>query len=77
MKPGDLVKRTGNSIEAKAINHAHEGDIGLFMGLRIFKGNGVPDYTCAEVMWLDRRASNGDPVSTIQTDLLEVVSEGD
>ena len=24
MKPGDLVKRTGNSIEAKAINSAME-----------------------------------------------------
>ena len=76
MKPGDLVKRTGATIEAKAINRGYGGDIGLFMGLRTFKGNGgAPDYTCAEVMWLNRCTSNGDPVSTIQIDLLEVISE--
>lgn len=75
MKPGDLVKRISYSTETKAINHGYEGDVGLFMGLRTFKGNDAPDYTCAQVMWLDRRASNGDPVSTIQIDLLEVISE--
>ena len=30
------------------------------------------DYTCAEVMWYDRTAPNGDRISTIQKDLLEV-----
>jgi len=77
MKVGDLVKRISYSTETKAINHGYEGDIGLFMGLRTFKGNGgVPDYTCAEVMWSNRYTPDGDPVSTIQIDLLGVISEG-
>ena len=66
MKAGDLV-RNKNSLT---------GELGLYMGLRTFKARGDrPDYTCAEVMWLERRASNGDVVSTIQTDLIEVVNE--
>ena len=67
MKPGDMVK---NKV----------GDIGLFMGLRTFKrrtiGRSVgPEYTCAEVMWFDKNAPNGDRISTIQKDLIEVISE--
>ena len=65
MKPGDLVRNKNSLI----------GEFGIYLGLRTFKGNGVPDYICAEVIWQDRSASNGDIVSTIQTDLLEVVSE--
>ena len=66
MKPGDLVKRKDNPPNAS--------EIGLFIGMRIFgNGKGGKSYTCAEVMWLDRHAPNGDPVSTIQTDLIEVV----
>ena len=65
MKVGDLV-----------INkNSESGDYGIYLGLRTFKGNGVPDYICAEVIWRERRAPNGDAVSTIQTDLLEVISE--
>ena len=67
MKPGDLVKR-----KDAPNGSAHE--MGLFMGLRTF-GNGKlgNSYTCAEVMWLNRKAPNGDRVSTIQKDLIEVV----
>ena len=69
MKPGDLVKRKG---------HFGKGDsVGLFVGMRTYDpGDYTRDvYVCAEVMWLDKNAPNGDRVSTIQTDLLEVVSE--
>mgnify|MGYP003663645375 CR=1 FL=1 len=72
MKPGDLVQRT-HSIEYNG--HKWVQDLGLFMGLRTFKGNGVPDYTCAEVMWINERSSTGDIISTIQTDLLEITNE--
>ena len=47
------------------------------MGLRTF-GNHVlnaDDYTCAEVMWFGNPAPNGDAISTVQYDLLEVVDE--
>ena len=53
-------------------------EVGLFMGLSTF-GNAAlngDDYTCAEVMWFHKRASNGAPVSTVQHDLIEVVDEG-
>ena len=64
MKPGDMVK-------AKSSN-----TYGTFIGMRTFKnGRGGAPYTCAEVMWFDRTAPNGDRISTIQTDLLEVVDE--
>ena len=65
MKPGDLVKN----------KNSESGELGIYLGLRTFKGNGVPDYICAEVVWPNRRASNGEIVSTIQTDLLDVVNE--
>ena len=66
MKPGDLVK-------AKSSNC-----FGTFIGIRTFKYKGTgpgKDYTCAEVMWFDRNAPNGDRISTIQTNLLDVVNE--
>ena len=59
MKPGDMVR---NKNDDKAL--------GLFLGLRTFDGT----YECAEVMWFTRSAPNGDRVSTIQKDLIEVVS---
>lgn len=65
-KEGDLVrdKRTG--------------EVGLFIGLRTFRACGnvnTEDYTCSEVMWLNKTAPNGDAVSTIQSDLIEVANE--
>ena len=65
-KPGDLVRRK-----------MYPEEIGLFMGLRTF-GNAAlngDDYTCAEVMWFNKPAPNGDAISTIQHDLIEVISE--
>jgi hypothetical protein len=58
MKPGDLVR---------AKNPAEQG-MGLFMG---FKWSG--DYQYAEVMWFERKATNGDRVSSCSPKLLEVV----
>jgi len=66
MKPGDMVKHKNPNIS----------EWGLYLGLRTFKNKaGGKDYTCAEVMWADRSAPNGDRVSTIQKDLIEVVNE--
>jgi hypothetical protein len=59
MKPGDLVRN----------KNSESGELGLFMGFREFDKN----YECAEVMWFTRRAANGDRVSTIQKNLIEVV----
>ena len=69
MKPGDLVK-----------NKKYPEEMGLFMGMRTFKrkasnGSVGSAYTCAEVMWFERNAPNGDRISTIQKDLIEVISE--
>jgi len=47
------------------------GKVGIFMGFRVFDGV----YECAEVMWVDKPASNGEKVSTIQKDLIEVINE--
>ena len=63
MKPGDLVK-------AKSSNC-----YGTFIGMRTFESHIGKHYTCAEVMWFDRSAPNGDRISTIQSDLLEVIDE--
>ena len=64
MKVGDLVK-------AKSSN-----TYGTFIGMRTFSNHrGGEPYTCAEVMWFDRNAPNGDRISTIQTNLLEVLNE--
>ena len=64
MKPGDMVKAKGSNT------------YGTFIGMRTFKArpneDQRQDYTCAEVMWYDRNAPNGDRISTIQLDLLEV-----
>lgn len=67
LTPGDVVRN----------KNSESGELGLFMGLRTFKG-GVDgsfgdgrDYTCAEVLWFERNAPNGDRVSTIQTNLIE------
>jgi len=62
MKPGDMVKAKNSNTH------------GLFIGMRTFpNGKGGAPYTCAEVMWYDRNAPNGDRISTIQADLLEVI----
>ena len=71
MKPGDMVQRKSG----------REGEswpkkVGLFIGMRTFSNgrDGAP-YTCAEVMWLNQRAPNGDVISTIQPNLIEVVND--
>ena len=61
MKAGDLVKR-------RKAESGHEGDLGLFIGFRK-SGN----YQYAEVMWFEHKAPNGDPVSSVQKSLIEVV----
>tara|TARA_E500000331_G_C16972925_1_gene590101 strand:+ start:51 stop:260 length:210 start_codon:yes stop_codon:yes gene_type:complete len=69
MKPGDLVRN----------KNSESGELGLFIGTRIFRASNSNDprdvYACAEVMWFNRNALNGDRVSTIQPDLIEVVNE--
>mgnify|MGYP001335893888 CR=1 FL=1 len=71
MKPGDLVRN----------KNSESGELGTFVGMRTFKVSKhdknphAKDYTCAEVMWFNRSAPNGDRVSTIQADLIEVVNE--
>ena len=72
MKAGDLVT-------TKKSRDFHIPKIGLFIGMRTFKNKPTAqysggDYTCAEVMWFGHAAPNGDPVSTIQHDLIEVVN---
>jgi len=65
MNPGNLVRRK-----------MYPDEVGLFMGMRTFKNSNLgDDYTCAEVMWFHTRAPNGDAVSTIQRNLIEVVDE--
>ncbi len=64
MQPGDLVR----NISARD-GHGFIVEMGLFMGLRTFDGA----YECAEVMWFNKSAPNGDRVSTIQKNLIEVV----
>ena len=59
MKPGSLVKKKDG---------IGVGRLGIFMGLR-YSG----DYEYAEVMWFEQTAPNGDAVSSIQKDLIEVV----
>ncbi len=64
MQPGDLVRNISSRD-----GHGFCIEYGLFMGLRTFDGA----YECAEVMWFNRSAPNGDRVSTIQKNLIEVV----
>ena len=62
--PGDIVRN----------KNSESGEKGLFIGLRTFdNGKGGKPYTCAEVMWFDRNAPNGDRISTIQANLIETV----
>ena len=62
--PGDIVRN----------KNSESGELGLFIGLRTFdNGKGGKPYTCAEVMWFERNASNGNRISTIQTNLIETV----
>ena len=69
MKAGDLVT-------TKKRREFHIPKVGLFMGMRTFKNSNLgDDYTCAEVMWFGHTAPNGDPISTIQSDLIEVINE--
>ena len=69
MKVGDLVT-------TKKSRGFHIPKVGLFLGMRLFKNmSDGDDYTCAEVMWFGHTAPNGDPVSTIQHDLIEVFNE--
>ncbi len=63
MKPGALVRN----------KNSESGELGLFVGLRTYDGTNGQQYTCAEVMWFDRKAPNGDRVCTIQTNLIEEV----
>ena len=65
MNSGDIVRN----------KNSESGELGIFIGFKRFvtcAGKG-PDYICAEVMWFDRNAPNGDFISTIQTNLIEVV----
>ena len=66
MKPGDLVRRK-----------TYPDEIGLFIGMVTFSRSHVNGlaYTCAEVMWLNKTAPNGDRISTVQHDLIEVINE--
>tara|TARA_A100001011_G_scaffold400411_1_gene514752 strand:- start:3966 stop:4148 length:183 start_codon:yes stop_codon:yes gene_type:complete len=59
MKPGDLVRN----------KNSESGELGTFIGYRVFDGK----YECAEVMWFNRSSPNGNRVSTIQKNLIEVV----
>ena len=65
MNPGDLVRN----------KNSDPGEVGLFVGLRTYDGTNGQQYTCAEVMWFGKSAPNGDAISTVQHDLLEVISE--
>jgi hypothetical protein len=71
MQPGDIVRS----------KNGRSGELGLFIGTRTFEASKknpyAEDYTCAEVMWFERTASNGEAVSTIQSDLIECVYQDD
>ena len=64
MTSGDLVRN----------KNSESGELGIFIGLRTYGGSPTAEpYVCAEVMWFNRSAPNGDRISTIQKDLIEVV----
>ena len=69
MKSGDIVRNKKDQSYG----------FGLFIGNRVFESvdniRGHRSYTAAQVMWFDKKASNGSDVSTIFPDLLEVVDE--
>ena len=64
MNVGDLVRNKSSE----------SGELGIFMGLRTFKPLKSCDhsYTCAEVFWSERYGKHA--VGTIQTSLIEVIS---
>ena len=62
MKPGDLVR---NKNAHRMMNCSR----GVFLGMRTFDMNRDSPYTCAMVLWF----GDGKP-ATIQTDLIEVIS---
>ena len=65
MKPGDIVRN----------KNSESGELGIFIGLKTSQAwNEIAPYTYAEVMWFERSAPNGDVVSTIQANLIEVVN---
>ena len=65
MKVGDLIRNKNSKSK----------EVGIFLGLRIFKhrNDRSKDYTCAEVHWSQRIEKYS--IGTIQTNLIEVVSE--
>ena len=69
MKPGDLVKFKEPQKCQLGWKRNPVIQYGTFVGLRTFESK----YECAEVMWHDKTGPNGDPVSTVQKDLIEVV----
>jgi len=69
MKPGDIVKRNKKSVTNPLIPLRDQ--LGLFIGLKTSKAG----YTYSEVMWFNERSPNGNIISTVQSSLLEVVSE--
>ncbi len=63
IKPGDLVTNRNRFGDGKMM--------GLFLGLREFDGGKwANSYVCAEVMWFNKPAPNGNPISTIQLNLI-------
>ena len=62
MKPGDLVRN----------KNSESGELGIFVGRRKFKNSRGKEYyyICSEVYWPQRKK-----VGTIQTNLIEVISE--
>ena len=61
-KPGDLVRN----------KNSESGELGIFVSLRKFKNSRGQefDYICSEVYWPQRKK-----ISTIQTNLLEIINE--
>ena len=72
MKPGDLVRWIDPCKSGKSPN------MGMFIGMRKFKSSdnirGSHVYECAEVMWVNRTAPNGDIISSVQHDLIEKIN---
>ena len=66
MKSGDIVKMV--HWKENAFGEEKIEEYGLFIGLKTSGG-----YEYAEVMWFNRRAPNGDAISSIQKNLIEVV----
>ena len=62
MRPGDLVRN----------KNSESGELGIFVGRRKFKNSREKEYhyICSEVYWPQRKK-----IGTIQTNLIEVVSE--